>query len=97
MAMESSSFWCRTLYFVSTDEFYVHPVQEMSGNLTKLEQELQTMAEGEEVAKDKGGGGGGGGECLGCPPAVVVQGSGSQDRPWESGPAVPELWSSACC
>ena len=48
------------------------------------------MAEGEEVAKDKGGGGGGG-ECLGCPPAVVVQGSGSQDRPWESGPAVPGL------
>ena len=65
-----------------------------TGNLVKLEQELQTMAEGEEVAKDKGGGGGGG-ECLGCPPAVVVQGSGSQDRPWESGPG---LWlPSACC
>ena len=50
-----------------------------TGNLDKLEQELQTMAEGEEVAKDKGGGGGGG-ECLGCPPAVVVQGRGSRTQ-----------------
>ena len=30
----------------------VHPVQETSGNLTKLEQELQTMAQAEQVAKE---------------------------------------------
>ena len=40
-------------YIVSTDYIYVHPVQEMSGNLAKLEQELQMMAEGEEVAKEE--------------------------------------------
>ena len=31
----------------------VHPVHEMSGNITKLEQELQTMAEGKELAKEE--------------------------------------------
>ena len=50
----------------------------MSGNLAKLE--LQTIAEGEEVAKDKGGGGGDG-ECLGCPPAVVAGGGDSAHCP----------------
>ena len=50
MAMESSSFWCRTL---KAQMFIVHLVQDLIGNLAKLEQELQTMAEGEEVVKEE--------------------------------------------
>ena len=52
----------------------------MSRNLAKLEQELQMMAEGEEVAKEEEVVAGSVWECLGCPPAVVVQGRGSRTQ-----------------
>ena len=39
-------------HIVSPDEMYVHPVQETSGNLAQLEQELQVMAAGEKVARE---------------------------------------------
>ena len=39
-------------HLVSPDELYVHPVQETSGNLARLEEELQIKAVGEEVARE---------------------------------------------
>ena len=39
-------------HLVSPDEIYVHPVQETSGNLARLEEELQIKAVGEEVARE---------------------------------------------
>merc|ERR1719186_369201 len=39
-------------HIVSPDELYVHPVQETSGNLASLKEELQIKAFGEEVARE---------------------------------------------
>ena len=43
---------CHTLLAQGACMYIVHPMQETSGNLSQLEQELQTMAQSEQVAKE---------------------------------------------
>ena len=60
------------------------PVQETSGNLSQLEQELQTMAQSEQVAKEVE---------VAVGNAGVVYGGSSLCETWKSCTSVLELWS----
>ena len=45
---DNGEFHCMVSVIISPEEFYVHPIQESSGDLTKVERELDSLVQGDK-------------------------------------------------